>query len=187
MPIFRAGRPLPRPAPACMTLPAAPPLPLDAPLPEPTDAALPLGVQLTALRRTLHRHPEIGFEEHATAALVEAALRAMGLTPVRVAGTGVYADVVGEAPGPLRAYRADLDALPIQDAKTDVPYRSAVPGMAHLCGHDAHTAMGLGVARLLAAARARLAGTVRVFFQPNEEGTPSGAPRMIAAGVLDGG
>jgi amidohydrolase len=173
MPILRAS------APARMTLP-------DGLAPSPPDAPLPLDAQLTALRRALHRHPEVGFDEHATAARVEETLRALGLQPRRVAGTGLIVDIEGAAPGPVRAYRADLDALPIQDAKTDVPYASAVPGVAHLCGHDAHTAIGVGVARLVHEQRGALAGTVRVFFQPNEEGTPSGAPRMIAAGVLDG-
>ncbi len=154
------------------------------------DPSHDLAESLTAARRHLHAHPELGFEEHETAAFIERSLAALGLTPVRVAGTGVWADVAGDAPGgssaPFRCYRADIDALPIQDAKRDVPYASRTPGVAHLCGHDAHTAIGLGVARLLVEARSELRGTVRVFFQPNEEGTPSGAPRMIAAGVLDG-
>ncbi len=160
---------------------------LDRSLVAPTfDAARDLADSLVAARRHLHEHPELGFAEHETAAFIERSLSALGLTPVRVAGTGVWADVVGDAPGPFRCYRADIDALPIQDAKQDVPYASRTPGVAHLCGHDAHTAVGLGVARLLVDGRAALAGTVRVFFQPNEEGTPSGAPKMIEAGVLDG-
>ena len=150
------------------------------------DAARDLADSLVAARRHLHEHPELGFAEHETAAFIERSLSALGLAPVRVAGTGVWADVVGGAPGPFRCYRADIDALPIADAKRDVPYASRTPGVAHLCGHDAHTAVGLGVARLLVEGRAALAGTVRVFFQPNEEGTPSGAPLMVEAGVLDG-
>ena len=82
-------------------------------------------------------------------------------------------------------YRADLDALPVQDAK-DVPYASRRPGVAHLCGHDAHTAVACGVALLLREHRDRFRGKARVFFQPNEERAPSGAPRMITDGVLDG-
>ena len=142
---------------------------------------------LTAARRHLHARPELGHAEHETAAFVEANLRALGLSPRRVAETGVVVDIEGVRPGPLRCYRADLDALPIQDAKVgNVPYASTRTGVAHLCGHDAHTSIGLGVARRLVERQDELAGTVRIFFQPNEEGTPSGAPHMIAAGVLDG-
>ena len=147
-------------------------------------ATADLADALVASRRYLHEHPEVGFEEVETAAYLDRSLRALGLTPVAAAGTGCWVDIVGERPGPFRLYRADIDALPIHDAKRDVPYASRTPGVAHLCGHDAHTAIGLGVARLLAERRATLAGTVRVFFQPNEEGVPSGAPAMIADGVL---
>lgn len=145
-----------------------------------------LSTALTAVRRHLHARPELGHAEHETAAFVEANLRALGLAPRRVAETGVVVDIDGARPGPLRCYRADLDALPIQDAKTGVPYASTRPGIAHLCGHDAHTAMGLGVARRLVERQGDWGGTIRVFFQPNEEGTPSGAPHMIDAGVLEG-
>lgn len=148
-------------------------------------ATADLAEALTAARRHLHAHPEVGFEEVETAAFIRRSLRALGLDPVEAAGTGAWVDIVGARPGPFRLYRADIDALPIVDAKRDVLYASRVPGVAHLCGHDAHTAMGLGVARLLAERRGTLAGTVRVFFQPNEEGVPSGAPRMIDAGVLE--
>lgn len=145
-----------------------------------------LDTWLVESRRHLHQHPELGFEEVETQRFILATLHAMGLVPVPVAGTGAYVDIVGALPGPLVGYRADIDALPIQDAKTDVSYASCVPGVAHLCGHDAHTTVGLGVAKVLYDNRARLRGTARVFFQPNEEGTPSGAPRMIEAGVIDG-
>lgn len=148
-----------------------------------TDAEL--SGDLIAIRRHLHRNPELGFEEFETAAFVRDALARQGLTPVAVAQTGTYVDIAGDRSGPLVGYRADIDALPIQDLK-DVPYASQRPGVAHLCGHDAHTAIGIGVARLLAERRGEIAGTARVFFQPNEEGTPSGAPRMIEAGVIDG-
>lgn len=141
---------------------------------------------LVATRRHLHMHPEVGFEEFETADFIADTLAQAGLTPRRVAETGLFVDIEGAEPGPLLGYRADIDALPIEDAKVDVPYRSQRAGVAHLCGHDAHTTVALGVARLLDAQRDRLHGTVRVFFQPNEEGTPSGAPRMIDAGVLDG-
>lgn len=139
---------------------------------------------LVAIRRHLHRNPELGFEEFETAAFIRKTLADQGFTPISVAETGTYVDIKGNRPGPLVGYRADIDALPIQDQK-HTPYASQTPGIAHLCGHDAHTAVGLGVARLLDARRNEIEGTIRVFFQPNEEGTPSGAPRMIAEGVLD--
>lgn len=145
-----------------------------------------LGAALSHARRHLHAHPELGHAEHETAAFVEDNLAALGLAPRRVAETGVVVEIAGARPGRLRCYRADLDALPIQDAKAGrVPYASSRAGVAHLCGHDAHTAVALGVARRLVERQDELAGTVRVFFQPNEEGTPSGAPHMIDAGVLE--
>ncbi len=102
-----------------------------------------------------------------------------------VAETGLYVDVEGEHPGPMVAYRAEMDALPIQDAKS-VSYASQREGVAHLCGHDAHSSVAIGVALELRERRSELYGTVRVFFQPNEEGNPSGAPLMIRDGVLEG-
>ncbi len=156
---------------------------LTRPSTPPTDSAL--HGELVAIRRHLHRNPELGFEEFGTAAFIRKTLTEQGFTPISVAETGTYVDIGGDRPGPLIGYRADIDALPIQDQK-DVLYASQRPGVAHLCGHDAHTAIGLGVARLLDARRSEIAGTIRVFFQPNEEGTPSGAPRMIEEGVLDG-
>lgn len=150
----------------------------------PTDAASRADL-LVGLRRHLHQHPELGFQEEGTARLIRRTLGHYGLDPVPIAETGTYVDIVGERPGPTVGYRADIDALPTPDAK-NVAYRSLRPGIAHLCGHDAHTAMGLGVALFLDRHRDRIAGTVRVFFQPNEEGMPSGAPRMIEEGVLDG-
>ena len=102
-----------------------------------------------------------------------------------LAGTGFYVEVAGEHAGPTVAYRADMDALPISE-QTEADYRSTVPGVMHACGHDAHMSVGCGVAVLARERRAELAGTVRVFFQPCEERTPSGGPAMIRAGVLDG-
>ncbi len=139
---------------------------------------------LVRMRRHLHRHPELGQQEHETAAFIRNTLRHYGLAPHPAAGTGTYVDIAGNAEGPHVAYRADIDALPTQDAK-HVPYRSQRPDIAHLCGHDAHTAIGLGVALRLHRRREALPGTVRVFFQPNEENMPSGAPLMIEEGVLD--
>ena len=176
LPDFRPARlpsrPPSRPVP---TLAVPPPL---------SDAVL--RDRLVALRRHLHQYPELGFAEVETAAHVRAWLEAEGFTVHGpVAETGFYVDVQGALPGPAVGYRADLDALPIEDDK-EVPYASRVPGVAHLCGHDAHTAIACGVAVLLRERREALRGRVRVFFQPNEERSPSGAPRMIDAGVIDG-
>ena len=136
------------------------------------------------LRRRLHRRPELAFEEHETAALIAAELRDIGLAPREgVAQTGVVAHVEGERPGPTVALRADIDALPIHEA-TGLDFASESPGRMHACGHDAHTAMLLGAARLLHARRADLAGAVRLVFQPSEEKHPGGASVMIDEGVL---
>jgi amidohydrolase len=125
-------------------------------------------------------------DEHDTARFIRQTLEGYGLdVQGPIAGTGLYVDIEGEAPGGTVGYRADIDALPTQDQKR-VPYRSQTPGVAHLCGHDAHTAIAIGVALVLQANRADLRGRARVFFQPNEEGLPSGAPLMIRAGILEG-
>jgi amidohydrolase len=124
-------------------------------------------------------------EEHNTARFIRQTLEAYGLdVHGPIAGTGLYVDIQGAASGGAVGYRADIDALPTQDQKR-VPYRSQTPNVAHLCGHDAHTAMGIGVALVLHEHREDLQGRVRVFFQPNEEGLPSGAPLMIRAGILE--
>ncbi|HXF96109.1 MAG TPA: M20 family metallopeptidase [Gemmatimonadales bacterium] len=135
--------------------------------------------QLVADRRDLHQHPELGFEETRTAALVAQRLGALGYT-VRtgVATTGVLA-VRGEGPRCV-LLRADMDALPVEEAN-DVPYRSRVPGKMHACGHDGHVAIGLEAARRLA--QVRLPGAVKFAFQPAEE-ISGGAERLIAEGAL---
>jgi amidohydrolase len=141
---------------------------------------------IVAVRRHLHMHPEVGMKEHKTSHFIRKTLEGYGLTVEGpVAGTGLYVDIEGEHDGPTVGYRADIDALPAQDQK-HVPYRSQSPNVAHLCGHDAHTSVAIGVALLLNEHREALHGNVRVFFQPNEEGLPSGAPLMIRSGVLDG-
>ncbi|MFN3597869.1 MAG: M20 family metallopeptidase [Rubricoccaceae bacterium] len=147
------------------------------------DEAFPEAVRL---RRAFHRRPELAFEERETAARVAEALRGLGLTDVRtgVARTGVVAHVRGARPGPTVALRADMDALPIHEA-TGLPFASETPGVMHACGHDAHTAMLLGVARVLVALRDELAGTIRLLFQPSEEKLPGGAQVMMAEGALD--
>ena len=140
---------------------------------------------LSQVRRHLHRNPEVGFQEHDTSALIARVLSSAGLDVRSAAGTGLYVDIDGPRAGKRVAYRADLDALPAVDAKS-VPYASERNGTAHLCGHDVHSAIAIGIALLLNGRRAELPGCVRVFFQPNEEGIPSGAPVMIRDGVLDG-
>ncbi len=145
-----------------------------------------LDATLLHWRRHLHAHPELSGHEANTASYVAAALREMGLEPrARVGGMyGLTVDL-GPAGGPCVALRADMDALPIQE-QTGLPYASRTPGVMHACGHDAHTAMLLGAARLLSARRGELARPVRLIFQPAEEQPPGGAKPMIDAGVLDG-
>ncbi|OZC02192.1 M20 metallopeptidase family protein [Rubricoccus marinus] len=160
-----------------------PELVTDAPVRLPNPA---LRKELTDLRRTLHARPELGFQEHVTAATVREWLTARGLAPGKpLAGTGFAVEIEGALPGPTVAYRADMDALPLDEA-TDAPYRSQTPGVMHACGHDAHMTIACGVAMLAHARRDEMRGTLRVFFQPNEESSPSGAPVMIRDGVLDG-
>lgn len=140
---------------------------------------------LVGWRRDLHRHPELGFEERRTAELVAATLESLGLEVRRgVARTGVVAILRAPAPShPAVLLRADMDALPI-DEIPGREYGSTVPGRMHACGHDAHTAMLLGAATLLAARRAALRRHVVFCFQPAEEGG-GGAREMIEAGVLE--
>jgi amidohydrolase len=138
--------------------------------------------ELIDLRRDFHRHPELGFEEHRTAKVVEAYLQELGLETRRMAGTGVVAVLQGTRPGPVLMLRADMDALPITEAN-DVDYKSRNEGVMHACGHDAHMAMLLVAAKILVKNRALLNGTVTFVFQPNEE--IAGANHMIEAGVLE--
>ncbi|RAL20344.1 amidohydrolase [Lujinxingia litoralis] len=145
--------------------------------------------ELTRWRRHLHAHPELSFEEHQTAAFIEERLRELGVAQMeRVADTGVVALITGELPGPTRAFRADIDALPIEEL-SEHDYCSTRPGVMHACGHDVHTTVGLGVARELMARRAELRGSVKMIFQPAEEASPQevpiGAERMACEGVLE--
>ncbi len=143
----------------------------------------PLIARVVELRRAIHRRPELGFEEYETSALVERELDALGIEHRRAAKTGVVARIDGDAPGRTVALRADMDALPIGE-QSGVPFASEVEGKMHACGHDAHTAMLLGAARLLVGMKKRLAGSVVLIFQPAEEG-PGGALPMIEEGVLE--
>lgn len=151
------------------------------------DAAQQIQDKLIHWRRSIHRQPELGFAVHRTADLVANSLRGLGIeVQTGVGKTGVVG-YLGEGGGPTIAIRADMDALPIQE-ENPVEYASQVAGCMHACGHDAHTAILLGVATLLN--RLDLPGQVRLLFQPSEEVADeegiSGAPRMIADGALEG-
>ena len=141
--------------------------------------------ELVALRRDLHMHPELGFQEFRTSQLVAERLDALGYEVQRGVGkTGVVALLQGGLPGDRTVLlRFDMDALPIQE-ENEVPYRSTTPGVMHACGHDAHTAVGIGVATLLMQHREQLPGTVKLMFQPAEEGL-GGAFAMIDDGLLE--
>jgi amidohydrolase len=162
------------------------------------NAATGLDAQVLAWRRDFHAHPELGNREFRTAGIVAAHLRSLGFDEVRteVAVTGVVGLLKGALPGPVVALRADMDALPV-DERTDVPFASKVRaiwngeevGVMHACGHDAHVAVLMGVATLLAGVRERLRGSVKFIFQPAEEmppkGEEGGAQLMIKQGVME--
>lgn len=142
--------------------------------------------ELIRLRRAIHRHPELGFREVKTAALIAETLESLGIkVQIGVAKTGVIG-YLGEG-GPVVAIRADMDALPIQELN-EVPYRSQLPGVMHACGHDAHVAMALGAAILLK--ETEVEGEVRFLFQPSEEHLDeegkSGAMRMVEERAMEG-
>ncbi|GEC09749.1 peptidase [Streptomyces spinoverrucosus] len=154
----------------------------------------PLRAELVAFRRDLHMHPELGNQEFRTTAAIKARLEKAGLRPrVLASGTGLVCDIGVDGDqwrgGPeMLAMRADIDALPIPDAKTECPYRSTVPDRAHACGHDVHTAVALGAGLILADLHRQglLPQPVRLVFQPAEEVLPGGAADAIDCGVLDG-
>ncbi|MCB1396731.1 MAG: amidohydrolase [Rhodobacter sp.] len=139
--------------------------------------------ELTVIRRDLHEHPELGFQEHRTSGIVAAELERLGIAVTTgIGGTGVVGVLQGNRPGRTIGLRADMDALPI-DEQTNLPWASKTPGVMHACGHDAHTTMLLGAARYLAETR-DFAGTAVFIFQPAEEGL-GGARAMIADGLFD--
>lgn len=143
---------------------------------------------LVADRRYLHENPELGCEEFVTSAFVIDRLKALGVEDIQtgINVTGVTGLIRGtkEGAGRVVLVRADMDALPILE-ENDVEYRSKIDGKMHACGHDAHTAILLGLARVLMDRRDQFSGAVKVLFQPSEERGPGGAKDMIAAGVLE--
>ncbi|MFC7784832.1 MULTISPECIES: M20 family metallopeptidase [unclassified Rossellomorea] len=143
-------------------------------------------IEMVEIRRYLHQHPELSFQEKNTAAYIADYYKSIGV-PVKeqVGGNGVVARIEGALPGKTVALRADFDALPIQDEK-DVEYRSTVPGVMHACGHDGHTATLLVLGKTLHEMRSKLSGTVVLIHQHAEEYAPGGAKPMIEAGCLDG-
>ena len=138
------------------------------------------------IRRHIHAHPELSYQEYETARYVASQLRELGLEPTEgVADTGVTAIIEGKNPSSKTvALRADMDALPITEAN-DVPYKSQNEGVMHACGHDVHTASLLGTARILTELKDQFEGSVKLVFQPGEEKNPGGASLMIKAGVLE--
>lgn len=137
-----------------------------------------------AVRHHLHANPELSYQEFKTAAYVRAQLLEMGIAAEEKATTGLVAIIEGKNPSSrVMALRADMDALPIQE-ENDVPYKSTVAGVMHACGHDVHTSILLGAAKILLATKDSWEGTVKLFFQPGEEKNPGGASYMIRDGAL---
>jgi amidohydrolase len=145
--------------------------------------------ELIRLRREFHQHPELSHQEARTAGVVARYLQNLGLeVRTGLADHGVMGTFTGSRPGRTVAWRADMDALPLEEKGT-APWRSRVPGVMHACGHDFHISIGLAAARLLSSLKDRLAGRFRFIFQPAEEGPPrggtSGGQGLVAAGVLE--
>lgn len=137
-----------------------------------------------AIRRHLHAHPELSYQEYETAAFVQKKLAELGIPFTTMAGTGVIGIVEGKNPHKkIIALRADMDALPITE-ENDVPYQSKKQGVMHACGHDVHTTCLLGAAKILTQLKDEWEGTVKLIFQPGEEKNPGGASLLIKEGVL---
>ncbi len=141
--------------------------------------------EVLALRRHIHEHPELSFEEHETCSFVRKTLESYGLHNIQpMADTGLTVNIKGKNPdAKVIALRADMDALPIQEAN-DVPYKSKNDGVMHACGHDVHTSSLLGAAKILQDLKDEFEGTIKLIFQPGEEKFPGGASIMIKEGVL---
>ena len=140
--------------------------------------------RMIAWRRDIHQHPELGNREFRTAALVAEHLKKLGYeVREKVAHTGVVAVLAGGKPGPVVALRADMDALPVKEevdlpfaSKATAPWRGQQVGVMHACGHDAHVAILMAAAEIFAKMRSELPGTVKLIFQPSEEGPPPASP-----------
>lgn len=139
---------------------------------------------MVKIRRHIHSHPELSFRETETMNYIGNELRMMGLGPSRIENGGIYADLYGTESGKTVAVRADMDALPVTE-ENDVSYRSENPGVMHACGHDAHVAMLLGLAKILSGRKAEFRGRVRFLFQQAEEEPPGGAISFVENGILD--
>jgi len=141
--------------------------------------------EVISFRRHLHAHPELSYQEENTARFITEKLMGLGLTPSRMASTGVVTLIEGKNPAKKTiALRADIDALPITE-QNKVDYRSTQPGVMHACGHDVHTSSLLGTAKILSQLRNEFEGTIKLIFQPGEEKNPGGASIMIREGVLE--
>ena len=141
--------------------------------------------ELIKIRRDLHEHPELGFEEVRTSKVIKDFLKANGIPYIEVAKTGVCGIIKGTKEGNNKtiALRGDIDALPIKDMKT-CEFKSKIDGKMHACGHDAHTTILMGAGKLLNEHKDKFSGTVKLLFEPAEE-TTGGAPHMISEGVLE--
>lgn len=139
---------------------------------------------IVELRRQLHLIPELGNQEYKTTAMIHHFLEQHHIPHRLLQGTGALADIPGQQPGSVWAIRTDIDALPIQE-DTGLPFTSTHPGIMHACGHDAHTAVALTLAKILTEHQDMIPGHVKIIFQPNEEGTPTGSPLVIAQGVME--
>jgi len=145
-----------------------------------------MGDEVIGWRRHLHRNPELSFQEEETSRFVYETLESFGVLELsRPTPTSVVARLVGERPGRVVALRADMDALPIEE-ENDFEFASKSPGVMHACGHDGHTAMLLGAAKVLVGMREEINGEVRFLFQHAEELYPGGAEEMVEAGVMEG-
>jgi len=141
--------------------------------------------EFIGIRHHIHANPELSYQEFETSAFIQGQLRGMGIPFTIMAGTGVVGIIEGRDPASrIVALRADMDALPIQEAN-DIPYASKKPGIMHACGHDVHTTCLLGAAKILQELKSEWSGTVKLIFQPGEEKNPGGASLMIRDGVLD--
>ena len=148
-----------------------------------SEAIAALAPEIVSHRREFHANPELGFEEVRTQARLIEILESDGLKPQRMAGTGLVVTILGQRPGRTLLVRSDIDALPIQELATP-EYVSQNPGVMHACGHDAHMAMLLAIAKVMATRMKELPGALKLMFQPAEEG-PGGALPMIEAGILE--